>query len=205
MIDLDLKIKEWKMIEDYKVNKNSNVPLYFYQKYSEKICNIVFYKITSKFSSIPLERNDLFSLIWKSINLVLKELKPNIKKNILACFIKKSYQTSLREATKFLTNGHILLNNACSLESMIEDKKFIKYKNGAIYQQISYEKLREELIKKITFNLEGYDQKIIQKIIYLKSLGCSLREISIKLKIPENTIKNLFFVIKKIGKLLYEN
>lgn len=197
--------KEWKMVEEYQRKQNENIALYFYEKYGNDICNIVFYKISCKFSSIPLERNDLLSFVWKGIKNALKTVNIKNKDKLMGCFVKQSYFKSVREALKFLTNGHIVLNNAESLEKINDDKVNLKSKDGIVYQEIKYEILREELIKQIAPKIQGYNQKIIQRIIYLKSLGYSLKEISEKINLSLKTTKNIYQVIVKIGKLFYKN
>lgn len=205
MNDRNIIEKEWQMVKEYQRKQNENIALYFYNKYSDNVCNIVFSKINCKFSSVPLERNDLLSFVWKGIKNTLNKVNIENKSKLIACFVKQSYYCSLREALRFLTNGHIILNNASSLEEMTSKKVYIKSKNGVIYQELKYQYLKDELIRRISIRLHSFDQKIIQRIIYLKSIGYSIKDISKKLNLPLKTIREVSEVIVKIGKLIYKN
>lgn len=196
--------QEIEMIKEYQLNKNDDVPLYFYRKFSNDLVNIIYSKINSKFASVPIERNDLLHLIWKGIKMELEEFDQKKGYSLFAGFAKKGYEVSIKEALKFLSNGHILLNTASSLEEMNELSVGVRSKNGIVYQELKYEELTKGVVDQITPYFSKNSQRRVKKIIYLKSCGYSLGEISKKIRIPIREVRNIYNSIKIIGELLYK-
>ncbi len=199
-----LNEKEIEMIKEYQLNKNEDIPLYFYKKFSNDLANIIYSKINSKFASIPIERNDLLHLIWKGIKMELEEFDDGKGYTLFAGFARKGYEISIKEALRFLSNGHILLNTASSLEEVNEISIGLKSKNGVVYQELKYQELTREVIDQITPYFSKNSQRRVQKIIYLRSCGYSLSEISKKIRIPVREVRNIYNSIKIIGELLYK-
>lgn len=205
MTDKNLTQNELEMIKEYQLNRNEDIALYFYKKFSNDLANIIFSRINSKFSSIPLERNDLLHLIWRGIKEELEEFNENNEHSLFTGFVQKGYQKSLREAIGFLNNGHILLNIASSIEEMNEFEIKHKTKDGVVYQELKYDDAIKEVVEKITPYFAKNTHRKIQKIIYLKSCGFSLQEIRKKLRIPIREVRTLIDGIKIIGEILYKS
>lgn len=197
---------ELEMIKEYQVKHDDKIALYFYKKFAKDVVNVVYYRINNKFSSIPIERNDLLHLIWKSIKQCLAEFDETKDISLFNGFVRTSYQKSLREALKFLSNGQIILNNASSLEALMDSNKVVRSKNNDFISTFSSrEEQREAIVWEISQKMKKYKVKKIKKIIYYKSLGCSLKETAKKANMNLSEVKNLFDVIKKIGLKIYKN
>lgn len=203
MKEIKNTLEEIEKIKEYKLTKSNESALYFYKKFSNDVAAILHSRIYSKFSSVPLERNDLLFYVWKGIKATLNEYDFKNNENIFTQIVQKSYQKSLKEVVKFLGNGQILLNNATSLDELVENKRNIKFKDNVCYEDVSYEILRSNLIKEISSHLTEFNHNRIKAIIYLKSCGFSAREIGIKLDIPHRSVKYLLEKIKDVGLMMY--
>lgn len=195
---------EIKLVKEYQLKKDNKIALYFYKKFSKDLVNIIYYRINNKFSSIPIERNDLCYLVWNGIKQALLEFDETKGVSLFNYFVQKSYQKGLREAMKFLTNGQIMLNRASSLEEIIYSNKYVWEKNATqpVFQT-KQEKV-DEIVLEISQKMSKYSVKKIKKIIYWRSLGFSLKDISKKTKINLSEVKNLFRLIKKVGEKIYK-
>lgn len=205
MTDKNLTQNEIEMIKEYQLNKSEDVALYFYKKFSNDLANIIYSRINSKFSSIPLERNDLLHLIWKGIKEELEEFDENKNYSLFNGFVQKGYQKSLREAIGFLNNGHILLNVASSIEEMNDLEIKHRTRDGVVYQQLKYDDAIKDVVEKITPYFAKNTHRKIQKIIYLKSCGFSLDDIHKKIRVPIREVRSLIDGIKIIGEILYKS
>lgn len=197
-------LEEIEKIKEYKLTKSDESALYFYKKFSKDIARILHSRIYSKFSSVPLEKNDFLFYVWKGIKATLNEYDLKRNENIFTQIVQKSYQKTLKEVVKFLSNGEILLNNAYSIDEMIERKQNIKIKNNILFSNLNYNLLRSNLIKEISSHLKEFNQRRLKSIIYLKSCGFSSREIGLKLKISHRSVKYLLEKVKEVGSLIYE-
>lgn len=193
--------KEYKMIKNYKRNKDQNIPLYFFNKFRDDLVNIVFSKINRKFSSIPYEKDDLIHIVWKSIKKSLEDYDQN--KNFEVLLVNNCYFSTIREVRKFINNKELVMNTMISLEKYELSPSRCLDKNQIINFQLSRDEALDNLIKTACEYVSNYSKPTIKKVIYLKSIGYSVSEISKKLRVSRYYIEDLLKNIEKIIKKYY--
>lgn len=202
---LETKDKEIELIRQYREKPSEDIALYFFNKYKDLVLNIVYNKINMKFSSIPLERDDFFYTVWKSTLELLKDYDLESGLSIKNILIKKAYLNSIKDAAKFLKNTHIVLNTSYSYDKLsntyVNQKLGDDGKNGVSGE---YAQATKNFIDSvIEFNKE-FPIDYLKRIIYLKSLGYSVTEISQILKRPKRNIRRAMDFVCKIAKKLYD-
>ncbi len=192
--------QEIKMIKEYKKSKNEKIALYFFDQFHDDIVDIIFYKINSKFSSVPIEKGDLFHLVWKSIKKTLNEYKK--KQNFNYVLLRNSFQAAIAEYKKFLTNGELVMNMSGSLENY-QSKGILIGGSNIIHLETPNDIVLNNLVDDTYEITKNFKHETIKKILYLKSLGYSITEIEKEIKISRYKIKSLFSSIEKIMKKKY--
>ena len=203
MAVIKLTKNELELIEKYKKTNNQEIALFFYNKWANDIVNIIYARINLKFTSIPYDRNDLFSIVWKSIKESLKEFDKE-KYPLWSIVVNKSYIKTIREVQKYLKNTELILNIAKSWDT-ISDKHHI-YKNNKNLTYTNKNNIKkeiDELIDWLAANTKTYPKLTIKKLIYLKSLGFSTSEIATKFKTDVKNIRNMIKIMQKILKKYY--
>lgn len=188
--------KEYKMIRLYKKSKDDSIPLYFFNKYGKDLINLIFYKINKSFSSVPFEKGDLFYFVWNGIKITLEKYKK--KQDFNGVLIQNCYSTVLKEARKFLKNGELVMNMSYSLDQY-QQKPHYKYdENNVCYINTDKDVILENLIDDACRYVKKYKQETIKNVIYLKSIGLTISEISEKLNLSIYYVNNLLDLVEKI-------
>lgn len=196
-----LKDHEYEMIKTYKKTKDENIALYFYDKFKIDVTQIIYWKINKKFSSIPFEKGDLFHLVWNSIKKTLEEYKK--KTNFNAVLVKNCYYLTLKELRKFLNNSELVMNISGSFDGYSERIKHKTSSNAITKFEMPQKMLLENLIESVCGYITKYSQPTVKRVIYLKSQGYSVADISKKLRISRYYINSLLQTIEKIVKKMY--
>jgi len=200
MSDLKATEKDFELVDLYKETKNENLLIQFYEKFSKDICNIVFYRINSRFYSVPIEKDDLMHLIWKAVKVTFNECDSKDKNKIINYVIHKTYQATLREIRRFLTNGERVMNNVLSLEELFEQNRNFEHKSdNIVFIKKSYSDTYKEISDFIIKRISKLDKNDVKKVIYLKSLGYTDKDIMKKLNFSRNYVRKIVLTIKKIG------
>lgn len=190
-----LNDNEFKLIKTYQKTSNEEIALYFFNKFYKDLIGIIYYRINKKFSSIPYEKSDLIHLAWKAIKQTMNEIKN--KENFEGLLIRNCYVSTIREIRKFLNNGELIMNISYSSDE--HERRFPSNFQGGI---TNIEIPREEIIKNIAEEASVFTQKYknetVKKVIYLKSIGYSISEISIKLKISKHYVRDMLVKIEKM-------
>ncbi len=117
--------------------------------------------------------------------------------------VKNCYYSTIREIRKFLNNSELIMNISSSLK--MNSSSLINCNSRASgTNNISLEKiLLEEVVDEAHKNISKFTNTKIKRIIYLKSEGYTINEISEKMKISKYLIKKLFQGVEKIVKRMY--
>jgi len=200
MNGINLTEEDYQLFVDYKKKKDDELILKFYNKFAKDICNIIYYKVNSRFYSIPLEKDDLMSVVWKGLKDSFNDFNNNDKNNFMSYIIYKIYQTTLREIRRFLTNGEVVMNNVLSYETELEkNRNFESRTDNIVFIKKPYEQHFKDISDFILQNITKLDKNDVKKVIYLKSLGYSNKEIGKKLNFTRNYVRKIILTIKKIG------
>lgn len=191
-----LSIEEYKMVRFYKKSKDDSIPLYFFNKYGKQIIGLIFYKINKNFSSVPFEKGDLFYFVWNGIKITLEKYKK--KQDFGGVLIKNCYSTTLKEVKKFLKNGEMVMNMSYSYDQYQQNPHKYYNKNNVTFINSDENLILENLINNACKYIRKYKHETIKKVIYLKSIGFSIKEISNKLNLSVYYINDLLNLIEKI-------
>jgi len=200
MNGINLTEEDYQLFKDYKKKKNDELILKFYNKFAKDICNIIYYRVNSRFYSIPLEKDDLMSVIWMGLKDAFNDFKGNDMNSFMPFVIYKTYQSTLREVRRFLTNGEIVMNNVSSYDEQLEkNRNFESKTDNIVFIEKPYNQHLKDISNFILDNITKLDKNDVKKVIYLKSLGYSNREIEKKLNFTRNYVRRIIKTIKKIG------
>lgn len=203
MAIIKLTQNELELIEKYKKTHDQEIALFFYNKWSNDVVNIIYARINLKFTSIPYNRDDLFSIVWKAIKESLIEFQKE-KYPLWSIVVNKSYIKTIREIQKYLKNTELILNIAKSWDTIANKHHIYKNNKNLTYlPKDNIKKELDELIELITKNNKTYSKVTIKKLIYLKSLGFSTIEIANKFKTNVKNIRNMIKIVQKILKNYY--
>lgn len=204
-MDENIISNEIELIKNYQEKNDENIALYFFNKYNSEILDIVYGKINLKFSSIPLERDDFFHVVWKAVLQSLKNFDLEKGKSFKNYVIGVAYLMSIKEVLKFLKNDHLVLNQYYSYEKILEEKGYINLgESGKIIEHKTFEQARDELIEDAIKLNRVFDINLLKRVIYLRSLGHSNREISLICKTNKRRIDKLIKYVCKVAKKLYD-
>lgn len=203
MAVIKLTKNELELIDKYQKTNNQEIALFFYNKWANDVVNIIYARINLKFASIPYNRDDLFSIVWKAIKESLIEYKKD-KYPLWSIVVNKSYIKTIREVQKFLKNTELILNISKSWDTLSNKHHIYKNNKDLMYlPKNNIKKEIDELIDWIATNTKTYSKLTIKKLIYLKSLGFSSVEIANKFKTNVKNIRNMIKIIQKIIKHYY--
>ncbi len=203
MAIIKLTQNELELIEKYKKTHDQEIALFFYNKWSNDVVNIIYARINLKFASVPYNRDDLFSIVWKAIKESLTEFQKE-KYPLWSIVVNKSYIKTIREIQKYLKNTELILNIAKSWDTIANKHHIYKNNKNLTYlPKDNIKKELDELIELVTKNNKTYSKVTIKKLIYLKSLGFSTEEIANKFKTNVKNIRNMIKIIQKILKNYY--
>jgi len=129
---------EEKLVEKFKLTKDPDIAMYFFNKLGKEVLNIIYSKINLRFSSIPFEKEDLTAYVWKSLQKGL-ELYQSNKKNLWSVWINNSYFVAVREIQKYFKNGEMVLNYAKSWDEFEQNHNIFNQARSAVtYQKQSF-------------------------------------------------------------------
>lgn len=203
MAIIKLTQNELELIEKYKKTHDQEIALFFYNKWSNDVVNIIYARINLKFTSIPYNRDDLFSIVWKAIKESLIEFQKE-KYPLWSIVVNKSYIKTIREIQKYLKNTELILNIAKSWDTIANKHHIYKNNKNLTYlPKDNIKKELDELIELVTKNNKTYSKITIKKLIYLKSLGFSTTEIANKFRTDVKNIRNMIKIVQKILKNYY--
>ena len=188
--------KEYKMIRLYKKTKDVNIPLYFFNKYHDDLTKLIFYKINKNFSSVPFEKGDLFYFVWNGIKTTLEKYKK--KQNFNVVLVNNCYSTTIKEVKKFLKNGELIMNMSSSFEQYQQTPHRKFDRDGVSYINSDNKLLLNNLISEACECIKKYKQETIENVIYLKSMGFNIKEISERLNVTVYYVNDLLNLVEKI-------
>lgn len=192
-----LTIDDYKKIKLYKKIKNSEIALYFFEKFRSDLVNIIFSKINLKFGITPLEKGDIVHSVWDSLIKTLNVYKNG--QNFCANLITNCYQITIKEVRKFFNNSELVMNHPISLESYLTNNKNL----NVCYIEKPKEIVVDEIINLACENIKEFTQPTIKRVIYLKSMGYSVKDICSKLRKNRYLIKNILNKVEEIVKKFY--
>ena len=190
-------MKELELVKQYQNTRDEQIENYFITMYLEKIQKNTFKIINKRFYSTPIEYGDIMSMVYYSIKQTLKIFNIDQNQyNVQQALYQNSIAYVHRQITKYLTNGHYILNNAYSIDDFFTSEQRTRMGHNPEdkwIRQIETDLIFEE--QKETS--KWFNDELTQRIIYLKSLGYKNREVSNILKIPVKKVSNVITYLKK--------
>lgn len=197
----ELNKDDYKKIRSYRRFKQEEIALYFFNKFKDDLLDITFSKINRKFRNIPFEKGDLVHLMWKSMKMTLKFYKN--EDNFHASLINNCYLTTIREIKKFINNKEMILNTSSSYERYVETSSGFIGKDNITTISRPDKVIVNEIIDIACKYLKRYSQPTIKRVIYFRSMGYSIEEISKKIRKNKWVIRDLLNKIWYIVKNYY--
>lgn len=197
----ELSKDDYKKIRSYRRFKQDEIALYFFNKFKNDLLDITFSKINKKFRSIPFEKGDLIHIIWKSLKITMRFYKN--EDNFYASLLNNCYIHSIKEIKKFLNNDELIMNTSSSWELYSGVGKKCSDKGNVSNIVKSNDIIVKEIVDVACKYLKTYTQPTIKKVIYLRSLGYTINEISKKIRKNKWVIRDLLDKIWSIVKNYY--
>lgn len=197
----ELNKDDYKKIRSYRRFKQEEIALYFFNKFKDDLIDITFSKINRKFRNVPLEKGDLVHLMWKSVKMTLKFYKN--EDNFHASLLNNCYITTIKEIKKFINNREMILNSSASFEKYEESGCGFIGKDNITTINKSNQMIVGEIIDIACKYLKKYSQPTIKRVIYFRSMGYSIEEISKKIRKNKWVIRDLLEKIWYIVKNYY--
>lgn len=192
---------EQKLIEKYQQTKDENIALYFYNKLGKEVLSVIYSKINHKFTMMPFEKEDLSAIVWDSLKNGLAKCKNQSKKGLWNLWISDCYFGSIREIRKYYSNSELTLNYADSWEELEQTHLVLSRIKSLVEEpKQNIKDVLEPIIDYVSTHNKTYAKSSIKRLLYLKSLGYSDREIAKKMHVSRRYIASMVKIILRISK-----